>query len=129
MRRDDEDDRAGGESWIDHVVIPDDISSLDAEVRALRRERRARARRDRLRRMVSPRGVAGPLVIVVLLLVAGFASLLVLFQPRRTATPPAPLATSGAGSGRDGKLLGLLPDLPVTQADGRTRRLQASAPR
>ena len=124
VRRDDEDDRAGGESWIDHVVIPDDISSLDAEVRALRRERRARARRDRLRRLVSPRGVAGPLVIVVLLMVAGFASLLVLFQPRRPTASPAPLASPGAGSGRDERL----PDLAVTQADGTSKRLRDFRP-
>ncbi|MFL6128183.1 MAG: hypothetical protein ACJ73E_03855 [Mycobacteriales bacterium] len=125
MRRDDEDDRAGGESWIDHVVIPDDISALDAEVRALRRERRARARRDRLRRLVSPRGPAGPLVIVALLMVAGFASLLLLFQPRRPTTSPAPLASSGAGSDRDGQLL---PDLPVTQADGTPARVRDFRP-
>ena len=122
MRRDDEDDRAGGESWIDHVVIPDDISSLDAEIRALRRERRARARRDRLRRLVSPRGVVGPLVIVVLLMVAGFASLLVLFQPRRPTASPAPLASPGVGA--DGRL----PDLTVTQADGTPRRLREFRP-
>jgi hypothetical protein len=124
VRRDDEDDRAGGESWIDHVVIPDDISALDAEVRALHRERRARARRDRLRRLASPRGVAGPLVLVVLLMIAGVASLLMLFQPRRPASAPAPLA-SPAGSGRNG---GLLPDIPVTQADGTSRQLRDFRP-
>ena len=101
VRRDDDDDRADGESWIDHVVIPDDISSLDAEVRALRRERRARARRARLRRLVNPRGVVGPLVIVVLLIVAGFASLLMLFQPRRRRWPPPGSApTSGCRTSR-----------------------------
>jgi hypothetical protein len=122
VRRDDEDDRAGGESWIDHVVIPDDLSALDAEVRALRRERRARARRDRLRRLVSPRGVAGPLVIVVLLIVAGFASLLVLFQPRRLTISPAPLASPGVGTDER------LPDLAVTQEDGTTTTLRAFRP-
>ena len=42
VRRDDEDDRSGeggrpggDPSWIDDVVVPDDISALDAEVRAL----------------------------------------------------------------------------------------------
>ncbi len=119
MRRDDEDDRAGG-SWIDRVVIPDDISALDAEVRALRRERRARARRARLRRLLGPRGVSGPLMIVVLML-AGMASLLVLFQPRRPATAPAPLATSGRNDG-------LLPDLPVTLPDNTSRPLRNFRP-
>jgi hypothetical protein len=122
MRRDDEDGRAGGESWIDHVVIPDDISSLDAEVRALRRERRARARRARLRRLVNPRGVVGPLVIVVLLIVAGFASLLMLLQPRRPTASPAPLAAPGVGTDER------LPDVAVTQEDGTTRRLRDFRP-
>lgn len=120
MRRDDEDDRAGG-SWIDHVVVPDDLSALDAEVRALRRERRAKARRERWRRLLGPRGVSGPLVIVVLLMVAGVASLTVLFQPRRPTTPPAPLATSGRNDG-------LLPDLPVTLPDGSSRPLRSFRP-
>ena len=42
---------AGGTSWVDRVVIPDDLSELDAEVRALRRERRVQRRRQRLRRL------------------------------------------------------------------------------
>ena len=41
-------------SWVDRIVIPDDISELDAEVRALRRERRVQRRRQRLRRLVGP---------------------------------------------------------------------------
>lgn len=132
MRRDDEDDRSGeggrpggDPSWIDNVVVPDDISGLDAEVRAWQRERRARARRDRLRRLASPRGVAGPLVIVALLLVAGLASLVVLFQPRRPSTQPAPLATPAEdGAGRDR----LLPDVPVRLADGKTRPVRDYRP-
>lgn len=132
MRRDDEDDRSGeggrpgGEpSWIDDVVVPDDISALDGEVRAWHRERRARARRERLRRLASPSSVAGPLVIVALLLVAGLASLVVLFQPRRPSTQPAPLATPGVnGVGRDK----LLPDVPVRLADGSTRPVRDYRP-
>lgn len=130
VRRDDEDDRhgdggrSGDSSWIDHVVIPDDLSALDAEVRALQRERRARARRQRLRRLASPRGVTGPLVVVVLLMVAGFASLFVLFQPRRPSTQSAPLASPGAGAGRGTPL----PDLAVRQADGSSRRIRDFRP-
>src|SRR5829696_685222 len=76
VRRDDEDDRSGeagrpggGASWVDRVVIPDDISALDAEVRALQRDRRAQRRRQRLRRLAgSGRGTG--LLLVVMLLVA-----------------------------------------------------------
>jgi hypothetical protein len=126
VRLDDEDDRAGGESWIDHVVIPDDISALEAEVRGLRRERRARARRERLRRLLlRPGSAVGPIVVVALVLVAGLASLLVLFQPRRPTPSPAPLATTGAGTGRN---VPLVPDLDVTQADGTVRPLRAFRP-
>jgi len=120
MRRDDEDDRAGGQSWIDHVVIPDDISALDGDVRALRRQRRAQARRARLRRLASPRGMAGPLVVVVLLMAAGLASLLVLFQPRRPTPSPAP-ASSGSRPPP-------LPDVEVTEPDGTSRQLREFRP-
>ncbi len=123
MRRDDEDDRSGDSSragndppWIDGLVVPDDISELDAEVRAWQRERRARLRRERLRRLVSDRRIAAPLVIVTMLLVAGFAGLLLVFQPRRPSTPPAPLATSGLGA--VGRVRGLLPEVDVRLADG-----------
>ncbi len=88
MRRDDEDDRsggAGGSSWVDRIVIPDDISELDAEIRALHRERRAQRRRARLRRLTGSGRTGGPLLLVALLLIAGVAGLLVMFQPRRTA--------------------------------------------
>lgn len=125
MRRDDEDDReagrTGGPSWVDQVVVPDDIGELDAEVRALRRERRVQDRRARLRRLASPRGVVGPLVIVMLLLVAGVASLLVLFQPRRTASPTPRTTTGVADTDR-------MPDVPVRLADGDTRRIRAYQP-
>jgi hypothetical protein len=57
-------------------------------------------------------------------MVAGFASLLVLFQPRRPTASPAPLASPGAGSGQDKRL----PDLAVTQVDGTSRRLRDFRP-
>lgn len=126
MRRDDEDDLPGenGRSWIDDVVVPDDISELDAEVRAWRRERRARLRRERLRRLAERR-LFSPLVIVALLVAAGFTGLLVLFQPRRPTAPPTPLATTGVGgSGRQG----LLPDLTLRLEDGTSRPLRQYRP-
>ena len=97
MRRDDEDDRsggAGGSSWVERIVIPDDISELDAEIRALHRERRAQRRRARLRRLTGSGRTGGPLLLVALLLIAGVAGLLVMFQPRRTSGNVAPLGTT-----------------------------------
>jgi hypothetical protein len=124
VRRDDEDDRsggAGGPSWLDRIVIPDDISELDADVRALHRERRARRRRARLRRLTGSGRSGGPLLLVALLLIAGVAGLLVMFQPRRTTgsvTPP------GATQATDTRL----PDTPVELVGGATRLIDDFRP-
>jgi hypothetical protein len=124
VRRDDEDDRsgdAGGASWVDRTVIPDDISELDAEVRALRRERRAQRRRDRLRRLTGSGGRGAPLLLVALLLIAGVAGLLVMFQPRRTPGNLTPLDTAEATGPR-------VPDAVVRLVDGTTRRIRDLRP-
>jgi hypothetical protein len=127
VRRDDDDDRpgeageAGGASWVDRVVIPDDISELDAEVRALHRERRVQRRRQRLGRLTGSGRTTGPLLLVAVLLVAGVAGLLVLFQPRRT-TGTVPTLGSAQTAG------GLLPDVLVKLADGSHRNVRALRP-
>lgn len=129
MRLDDEDDRpgeagkaGGGASWVDRVVIPDDISELEAEVRALRRERRAERRRQRLRRLARPGRASGPLLMVAVLLVSGVTGLLVLLQPRRTAGTVTPLADAAQSSERR------LPDVLVRLVDGTTRRAREFRP-
>jgi hypothetical protein len=124
VRRDDEGDRsggAGGSSWVDRIVIPDDISELDAEIRALHRERRAQRRRARLRRLTGSGRTGGPLLLVALLLIAGVAGLLVMFQPRRTPGSVMPLGTAQATDGR-------LPDTSVQLVDGNTRRIRDLRP-
>jgi hypothetical protein len=124
VRRDDEDDRsgeAGGSSWVDRIVIPDDISDLDAEIRALHRERRAQRRRARLRRLTGSGRTGGPLLLVALLLIAGVAGLLVMFQPRRTPGSITPLGTAQATDRR-------LPDTPVQLVNGATRRIRDFRP-
>lgn len=121
MRRDDEDDRSGGASWVDRVVIPDDISALDAEVRALRRERRAEQRRSRLRRLTRS-GRTGPTMMVVVLLIAGIAGVLVLFQPRRV---PGDAMNTDAGVALADRRL---PDVLVRRTDGTTRRVRDFRP-
>jgi hypothetical protein len=132
VRRDDDDlpgegRRSGGDpSWADSLVVPDDISALDAEVRALRRERRAAARGRRLRRVFPLHRLSAPVVVVVLVLAAGVTGLILLFQPRRpVASPAAPLATSSARIGQAG---GLVPDVPLTFADGSTRSVRDYRP-
>jgi hypothetical protein len=129
VRRDDEDDRSGeagraggGASWADGIVVPDDLSELDAEVRALHRERRARRRRDRLRRLTGPAHSAGPVLMVAILLVAGVTGLLVLLQPRRTA------GTVTTADGTAQNLDRRLPDVPVRLADGTDRRIREFRP-
>lgn len=93
------------------VVVPDDASSLARDAEALRRERRASARRDRLRRLAAGRtgvGVGAPLVLLVLLLVGGVAALPVVLRPDLSAdAPPRPLATPAVPPGEVG---GLLPE-------------------
>ena len=125
MRRDDEDDRsgeAGRASWADGIVVPDDISELEAEVRALRRERRAQGRRDRLRRLTGPAHSSGPVLMVAILLVAGVTGLLVLLQPRRTAG----VVTTADGTAQN--LDRRLPDVLVRLVDGTTRRVREFRP-
>jgi hypothetical protein len=124
VRRDDEDDRsggAGGPSWIERIVIPDDISELDADIRALHRERRAQRRRARLHRLTGSRRTGGPLLLVALLLIAGVAGLLVMFQPRRTSGNVTPLGTAAATDRR-------LPDTSVELVGGSTRRIRDFRP-
>jgi hypothetical protein len=124
VRRDEDDDRpgeAGDASWVDKVVIPDDISELDAEVRALRRERRVQRRRSRLRRLAGSGRTTGPLLMVAVLLIAGVAGLLVLFQPRRT---PGTVTALGNAQTADH----LLPDVLVTLTNGNRRAVRDLRP-
>ena len=128
MRRDDDDDRSGGAgrpggdgSWVDSVVIPDDISALESEVRALRREQRARQRWTRLGRLTRF-GRTGPFLVVAVLLIAGVAGLLALFQPRRPAGAPGTVDTGLAVTDRR------LPDVLVRLVDGTTRRVREYRP-
>jgi hypothetical protein len=100
------------------VVIPDDASELELDVRAWQREQAAAARRGRLDRLVRTRrwqryGLSGPLVAGVLAIVAVFGSLLALLVPsgardRATRAPLDPAPPSPAG-----RVGGLLLDRPV----------------
>ena len=100
-------------------VVPDDISELEPEIRAVRGElpmAEERSRRARLGRIFeTPRwqrsGLSGPLVAVVLLAVLAFASLVFLLRPATPPSPtPRPLAKPTVAPG---VAEALLPDLAV----------------
>jgi hypothetical protein len=106
------------------VVIPDDISELDAEVHALHRERRRSRRRAWWSRRLFTRrwnryGLSGPLVVLVLTGVALVGSLMAVLGPRQ---PPAPTQRPLARSpqAEPGAVGGLLPAGSVLVA-GRER--------
>lgn len=103
------------------LVIPDDASELDAEAAEVRAELARERRRRRMRRALrfdrlARYGLSAPLVGLVLLVVASFASLLVVVLP--SGSPlirPAPLGRPLVLPGREG---GLLPELRLTDARG-----------
>jgi hypothetical protein len=103
------------------LVIPDDASALDAEAAEIRAELARERRRHRVRRMLrmdplARYGLSAPLLGLVLLVVASFASLLVIVLPGGSPLiRPAPLARPLVLPGREG---GLLPDVRVTDERG-----------
>lgn len=105
------------------VVIPDDISALDAEVHAYQREARRRARWTRWMRRPDggrPRGfgLSGPLVVAVLAVVALLGSLVALLSPRQSAGPAQrPLARQARVTPE--RSAGCWPRGPGTAACGR----------
>lgn len=137
MTRDDDDGRSpdsggspvGGEpfDW-QHFVVPDDVRELQGDIRAYRREQRAKARSERLRRLLlwNRFGLAGPVVLATLFLVVGFVSLMVLFPaPQRHVAGPDPLATPVRAEGQEG---GLVPDVAITPDHGHPRSLRSYRP-
>lgn len=105
------------------VRVPDDARDLAHDVEALRRERRARARRQRAGRLLFTRrwqryGLSGPLVLAVLVVVGVFGALMTLLRPSfPTGSGPEPLASPAVAPGQVG---GLLPEGPVLTPVGTT---------
>jgi hypothetical protein len=121
-----------GDDWPPLAVdIPDDASELDREVVAYRRELRAGRRRAAFERVFFVRrlrryGLAGPIGVGVLVLVAAVGSLLALLVPSTGSTPPPlPLAAPAAAVGTTG---GLLPDIDL-QTPGRDEAFSARSVR
>jgi hypothetical protein len=135
VRRDDDGElpgegrSSGGDpSWLESVVVPDDISALDSEVRALHRERRAAARARLLRRLFPLHRLSAPVVIVVLILASGVGGLVLVFQPRRPGPGTGPVAPLATSSSRVGEAGGLVPDVRLSLADGSTKAVRDYRP-
>jgi hypothetical protein len=104
-----------------HVVVPDDLRELDAEVQAYRRELEAARRlerRQRWRHRFVPRwargGLPSPIFTAVLLVIATTGLLLSVFAPvtqeRQRSTPISALANPKTPTGT---VHGLLPDVQL----------------
>ncbi|HSV67813.1 MAG TPA: hypothetical protein VLJ59_18175 [Mycobacteriales bacterium] len=116
----------------DHLVVPDDARELDADARALARERRAASRRGWLRGLTRisrwhqyPLSWAIGLAAVVAAVLV--AVLLAAFRPTSRATPRAqPLSSDPAHP--VGSAGGLLPDLLVSRDGGGNTALRDYRP-
>lgn len=118
---------ADWDDW-EHLVIPDDIHELEADIRAYRREQRAVARRAVIHRVLfrTRFGVTLPVVLGALVLAAIYSVvMLVVASPRSEAPPRTALATSTLAVGRVG---GLLPDVTLRDVDGTARSLRTLRP-
>jgi len=90
------------------VVVPDDISSLDRDIAAYRKEVRRAQRARRRRQLLGRRGVAPALAITAAVALASvIAAMLTLLAPRAVVRPPAaaPLASPTQAPGSIGGLL------------------------
>jgi hypothetical protein len=112
----------GDASWLDGVDVPDDLSELQADVDAYRREQRQAARRRRFspifdslwwQRYALPAAVVlGSLIIAVAVL-----GILTLDRPQRIAGPAqAPIAT--AKEAFAGQVGGTIPDVNLRTPTG-----------
>lgn len=118
----DEDDRprdghsAADASW-SHPVVPDDLSSLAADIAAYHREVRAERRRQRLRHLLGHRRTL-PLVIMALaLVVAAIVGSLLTFMTRGAVDHPLPAAALAIDpSAAPGQVGGLLPTANLAPA-------------
>jgi hypothetical protein len=117
---------AADASWAD-VVVPDDISSLAADVEAYRREVRRARRRAWQSRVMSRPGILPLSIVSVALLLAGIvATLLTVLAPSAGDSEPAalPLAHTRVA---DGSIGGLVPAVGLIEL-GQLVKSQALRP-
>jgi hypothetical protein len=102
-----------------NVVVPDDASELDADVRAYHRERRLVRVRGLLSKIFLTRrwhrfGFSGPIVVAALVLVALVASTLAILGPHQQRAPQRSLPLAQRTSPPVGEIGGLLPATELT---------------
>lgn len=118
---------ADWDDW-EHLVIPDDIHELEADIRAYRREQRAAARRAVIHRVLfrTRFGVTLPVVLGALVLAAIYSVvMLVVASPRAEAPRGIALARPTVAAGRVG---GLLPAVTLLDVDGTARSVRTLRP-
>lgn len=104
-------------SWLDGVVVPDDLSELHADVEAYHRELRHAARRRRFARITGTptwQRFALPITVALasLVVAAAVLAILTLGNPRPFSGPkPEPISTLSVPP--VGQIGGLLPDVPL----------------
>jgi hypothetical protein len=97
-----------------NIVIPDDASELDPDLRAYYRERRLAGARALASKIFLTRrwrrfGLSGPILVAVLLLVGLLASMLAILGPNQIHRAPRTLPLAQQTSPSVGELGGLLP--------------------
>ena len=110
-------------SWLDGVVVPDDLSELSAEVDAYHRELRHAARQRRMARITGTRTwqrFAMPVGVAVcsLTLASAVFAILTLGPTHRQLGPPRAPVASAAALPAPGEVGGLLPDVTVRTSLG-----------
>jgi hypothetical protein len=124
-----------GIGWTaDDIVVPDDLSELDADIRAYRREQRVAARRNFVRRLWhrgGPRSQRSELALPIILGALAIAGIyifvmLIAVKPRPDLPAPQPLAVGMAAT--PGEVGGLLPDIMVVDPEGTSTPLRAMRP-
>jgi hypothetical protein len=119
---------AGWDAGGEHLVVPDDISELDADIRAYHREVRASSRRRVLRRVFvhSRFGITLPVLLAALFLAALYSVvMLVVASPRPQAPHGVALANPKTAPGRVG---GLLPKVRIADSKGSFTEIRALRP-
>ncbi len=106
----------GSPQW-PNLVVPDDIRSLDADIRAYHRELRSRRRQQRWARLFGRRwqqyGLPGSIIAFAMLVAVGVALSLTVLTPRASTQQPRPAPVATDAARPVGQVGGLLPDLRV----------------
>lgn len=119
---------AGWDAGGEHLVVPDDISELESDIRAYHREVRAANRRRTLRRIFvhSRFGITLPVLLAALFLAALYSVVMLVVASPRPQTPHGiALASPKTAPGRVG---GLMPKVRIADSKGNFTEIRALRP-